>query len=144
MSFTYDMSSAIGKLRLQIADRTLGAGPWPDSSNFSDEELTELLAEEGSQGRAQAAVAEVLAAAWGTIADISEGPLHISRGKTASSFLTLSERLRLMYGGGFQTYSVSFHRADGYSMYGGDNPLIGANLSDYFRARLIIHRGWTT
>lgn len=48
MAFTYDpteMDTDLAKLRLAIGDTADGAGPRPDGSNFSDEELSVFLVE---------------------------------------------------------------------------------------------------
>lgn len=68
MAFTYsatNLSSNLAKVRLAIGDTTSGAGPRPDGSNFSDEELnvfiTDVLAAGGTWRNAVAPVLRILA-----------------------------------------------------------------------------------
>jgi len=68
MAFTYsatNLSTDLAKVRLAIGDTTSGAGPRPDGSNFSDEELTvfivDVLAAGGTWRNAVAPVLRILA-----------------------------------------------------------------------------------
>ena len=68
MAFTYSstsLSTDLAKVRLAIGDTTSGAGPRPDGSNFTDEELnvfiTEALAAGGTWRNAVPLVLRVLA-----------------------------------------------------------------------------------
>lgn len=53
MSFTYSSTSLttdLAKVRLTIGDTTSGAGPRPDGSNFTDEELAIFIADALASG----------------------------------------------------------------------------------------------
>lgn len=119
MAFTYDLATDIGKLRLNLGDKTANKGPLPDQSNFSDEELQSLLTQEGNVMRAVAAACEVLATIWSAVSDSqSSGDQSESFGQ-AGRFRDRAAALRSQYGGASTAFAVSFRRHDGYSVNAG-------------------------
>lgn len=64
MAFTYTLATNVGDIRLEIGDSVEDDGVRPNGRNFSDEELTQLYAEEGTIGRTAARCAEILTKEW--------------------------------------------------------------------------------
>lgn len=63
-SYTYDLSTDVGKVRFSIGDQdisTPGAGVKPDGANFTDDELTFLIGQAGSWRAAVPAALRTLA-----------------------------------------------------------------------------------
>ena len=115
MSFTYDLTTDAGKLRLEIGDSTEDAGVRPDGSNFSDEEIAYIFDQEGSLGCAVARACEMLATLWATAADLTVGPRSEKLGQVADRFEVRAKALRVQYGGGSTgARGVGVIRADGY------------------------------
>ena len=116
MAFTYDTSTDIGKLRLEIGDTEFTEGVKPDGSNFSDGELQVWLTREGDVSRATAAACGALARMWARVADISIGPRKESLGAVSKRWAEEAKRLREQYGGaGEECYSIGAIRVDGFS-----------------------------
>lgn len=90
MAFTYDVSTALGQLRLEIGDTVSGAGPRPDGSNYSDAELNVVLAPiitaGGSYGLAVSRVLRRLANEWAHMANISIGEYSAQYASVADSY----------------------------------------------------------
>ena len=63
MSFTYDLSTDIGKIRLELGDTddTTGEGVKPNGDNFSDEELQTFIESAGTWARAAVKALRTLA-----------------------------------------------------------------------------------
>lgn len=116
MSFTYDLATNVGKLRLEIGDQAEDSGVRPDGTNFSDEELETILEEEGDVlGRGIARTCEILANAWATFADLTVGPRSERLSQVAARFEKRAAALRMQYGGGSTgATSVGIIRTDGY------------------------------
>jgi hypothetical protein len=116
MSFTYNLATTVGQLRLEIGDHTSGTGVRPDGSNFSDEELEAILTQEGDVlGRGIARACEILANAWATFADLTVGPRSEKLSQVAARFEKRAAALRMQYGGGSTgATAVGIIRADGY------------------------------
>ncbi len=121
MSFTYDLFSSdpnalrISKVRLNLGDKVSGSGPFPDSSNFSDEELTQILLQESNDVmRAVAACCETLANAWSSIGDVRVGSRDEGLGSRAAQFADRAKALRERYGGQAMVVSSGWTRVDGY------------------------------
>jgi|SRR5581483_1598663 len=143
MSFTYDLSTSVGKVRLNLGDKTNGAGPFPDASNFSDEEVAQLLMQEGNDiMRAVAACCEVLANAWAAIASSSVGPRSEQSNHVSEMFRQRAMDLRAQYGGAALTGSALLLRDDGYAQAWAGDPNLGTSLSEYYRARQHVRYGW--
>ncbi len=116
MAFTYSLSTNIGKVRLYLPDNVQNSGPFPSGVNFSDEEITQILTDEGAVVmRAVAACCEILAGAWSAIPDWRTGPRGESPSKVAEGFERRAEALRAQHGGGASGVAFYTRRADGYS-----------------------------
>lgn len=143
MAFTYDLSTDVGKVRLYLGDKTNGAGPLPDASNFSDEELTQVLAQEGNDVmRAVAACCEILANAWAAIASSGVGPRREESSHVSEMYRKRAMDLRAQYGGAALTGSALLLRDDGYAQAQAGDLQVGASLSEYYRARQHVRYGW--
>ena len=117
MSFSYDTTTDIGKVRFAIGDVTSGAGIKPDGTNLSDEEIQLLVTREGSWGAAAAACCETLAVWYARVVTIAVGPRREDLGAIRQAYTDLAARLRLQYGGGgvAHGFSAGVVRVDGYS-----------------------------
>jgi hypothetical protein len=115
VSYTYDLDTDVGLVRLELDDTTQGAGVKPDGSNFSDEELQVLLDREESVMRAAAAACEILARAWSRMASLSLGSRSEQVGQVAEQWKQRGQELRGQYGGASGAFSVELDREDGYS-----------------------------
>ncbi len=95
MSFTYSLTTDIGKLRLALGDTTDGSGVRPDGSNLEDEELDVFLALEGDDvDLATARACEVLATQWAHVADLTVGPRRESLSQIAARYQERAKALR--------------------------------------------------
>ena len=74
MAFTYDLSTNVGKIRLELGDTIQNSGIRPNNGNLSDEELQYWVSREGHVMRAVAAACEALARMWSSSTTISVGP----------------------------------------------------------------------
>lgn len=73
--FSYDLTTSVGMLRLEIGDEVFESGVKPNGDNFTDAELEYFLAQEGSTvGRAAARACEVLSRAYAGLVDLTVGP----------------------------------------------------------------------
>jgi len=120
MSFTYDLTEDVGKLRLRIGDTVTGSGPRPESgvaSNFSDEELQHFIDTEGTLERAIALALETLATEWSVFTNITLGPRKEEYARISEQFAKRADQARKNYGGG-SAFSVGWNRVDGYSEAG--------------------------
>jgi hypothetical protein len=116
MTFTYDLSTDVGKLRLLIGDTVEDAGALPQGRNFGDHELTFFLTEADNDLKlAEASATEVLAASWSKVADTTMGPLKESLSDVAKAFERRAQVLRAQYGGTPTAFSVGFMRDDAYA-----------------------------
>jgi hypothetical protein len=113
MSFTYELTNDVGKLRLKIGDSIVNLGPRPSRANFSDEELQHFLDTEATEGRAMAAVFDTLAAEWSSFTNITLGPRKEEFAKIAEAWARRAKDARVQYGGG-SSFSTAFERRDGY------------------------------
>lgn len=123
MTFSYDLSTDIGEVRLMLGDYTEGNGVRPDGSNFSDEELQVFLDHEDEiVERAVARGCEALAAEYARHAGFtSVGPRKHQLSDRAKMFSEMATRYRKTYGvtpaGGSAARAGVMHpaRRDGYS-----------------------------
>ena len=75
MTWTYDLSTDVGKVRLRIGDTTSGTGILPDGSNLSDEEIGVVLDDNDDDIEATVAdLAQIMAQRWATAVDVAVGP----------------------------------------------------------------------
>ncbi len=119
MTFTYAGALATDKekVRFEIGDTTVNAGPRPDSSNYSDEEIAVILTEEGSVGRAAARLCEVLAREWSALAgSVKMADYSESLSDRAAYFAAQAADLRARYGESRPgMVQVDVMRVDGFS-----------------------------
>jgi len=88
MSYSYDLSTDIGKIRLIISDKT------DTDYHFEDAELQSFLDTEGSVNLASAAALESWAAAYALNADSEHIGDYSYAQKITDKMLTLAKRLR--------------------------------------------------
>lgn len=119
MSFTYDLTTDVGKIRLEIGDTTAGDGNGvkpPALANFSDEELTYFHTAEGSVLAAAARACEVLARMWArSQTSVRLRDYSIDSREKAKEFRELAAELRQRSGTLFASGSTPTTKADGYS-----------------------------
>src|SRR5947199_58629 len=95
--------------KVEVVEAKPEVKPAPDLSNFSDEELTELLSQEGQDvHRAEAACCEVLANVWTKVASLTAGARKEDFNHVSTFFAKRAEALRAQYGGAFVTVSAAF------------------------------------
>jgi hypothetical protein len=111
--FSYDLTTTVGQLRLEIGDTTYQSGVKPDGSNFSDTELTYFLAQEGAAvGRGTARACEVLARMFAGLVDLAVGPRKESLSQAAQAFSDRAKELRRQFGGAAQgAYAAGWMRS---------------------------------
>lgn len=100
MTFSYDLASTIGKMRLEIGDnRVEPDGLLPGGRNFENEELTHFYTEEGSNyWRGVARALEAAAAVWSLEPeDYRLGPEQ-EKQTTADKLAARAAKLRTRYG----------------------------------------------
>ena len=90
MSFTYSLSTDLGKVRLAIGDTVNGSGPRPAGTNYSDEEinvyLTPVIAAGYTYGRAVAQLFRLLAGEWAGKASMSIGDYSVQYAAVADNY----------------------------------------------------------
>jgi hypothetical protein len=96
--FTYDLSTDVGKVRLEIGDTEAGKGVKPNNGNLSDEELQYWVSREGHVMRAVAAACEALARMWSSSTTISIGPHSETLSLIAGMWDDRAKKLRAVYG----------------------------------------------
>ncbi len=130
MSFTNNLATDIGQMRLELGDDVSGSGVRPDGTNLSDEQLQVLLTREGSLMPAVAAACELLARNWAGVATISVGPRSEQLGTISKQWADRAVTLRAQYGGlgSGKAFSASFHRADAYAAADITDPDYGEDL----------------
>lgn len=94
MTFTYTLTTDIGKLRLKLGDHTSGAGLRPDGTNFTDEELQVWLTEGGSVDFALLLACETLAREWSSSADLGVGSVRESASQVAAAWTERADAQR--------------------------------------------------
>jgi hypothetical protein len=98
MAFTYELTTDIGKVRLEIGDTNATSGVKPDGLAFDDDELQVFLDAEGHVMRAAARACEVLGRSWATVTDIRIGPRSENLGAVAKTWSDQAARLRATWG----------------------------------------------
>lgn len=117
--FTYDLTTPVGQIRLEIGDTVQGTGNGvkpPGLDNFSNDELTHFYSSEGSVLAAAARACEVLARMWarsGTAVRIRD--YSIDSREKAKEFRELAKELRQRSGTLFASGSAPTTKVDGYS-----------------------------
>jgi hypothetical protein len=102
MIFSYDLTTDIGKVRLEIGDTSdvSGKGVKPDGTYLRDDEIQILLTREGTVGRASAAACEVLARMYARFVNITVGPRSEQLSQASAAYAAQAKELRAQYGGG--------------------------------------------
>lgn len=122
MTFTYDVSTDIGKVRFELGDTVSGSGVRADGTNISDEEIQMLLTREGSEiMQAVAGACEMLARDWARVANLSVGPRSEQFGQISAQWAARSNEIRGTYGG-YTAFSIGVDRTDGYSEHADEEP----------------------
>jgi hypothetical protein len=107
MAFTYDLSTAIGKVRLLVPDNN------STSYLLEDDEIDYFLAQRGSNAKAAAAdCCDQLARQFALKPSFSADGLSVSNGERANTFAARARELR----GSMMSAvsSVTLNRSDGY------------------------------
>ena len=90
MAFTYDVSTSLGQLRLEIGDTVLDAGPRPGGANYSDAELnvvlTPIIAAGYTYGRAVPSALRLLANEWSGQASVAVPEYSAQYGAIAENY----------------------------------------------------------
>jgi hypothetical protein len=115
MTFTYSLTTDLGKVRFELDDTVLNKGVRPDGSNLSDEEITMLLTREGSVMGAVAAACDMLSRSWSKVASTSLGPASEQLGKVAQEWADRATGIRENVGSENTSFSFAPNRVDGYS-----------------------------
>jgi hypothetical protein len=114
MAFTYDLTTAVGQVRLALGDKTANDGVNPDGSNLSDEEIALLLAQQGNDVmRAVAAACETLATTWARYSQSTIAQRNDAY-EQSQQYADRARDLRQRQGGGSTTFSSAFKRNDGF------------------------------
>jgi hypothetical protein len=112
MGFTYDLTTAVGQVRLALGDTVPAAGVRPDGTNFTDAEVAFFLTQEvGNVDNAAARACAVLANAWANVADLSVGPRRESLSQVAARY---AERATQIRGGSLTAGVISLAFAETY------------------------------
>lgn len=125
MTFTYNLSTDIGFIRLKIGDTRSGSGPRPQQHNFMDEEIQAILTAEDTTSATIASLLEVLANEWAVVADKTVGPRQESFSQIAKAFAARAREETLSVGLGLGISFVGgFKKVDGYSDDGMDVTIV--------------------
>ena len=120
MAFTYSdgLLTDRDRIRFFIGDTVSAAGTLPGGTNFTDAELTGLLAIEGTWQRTVAAALDKLVGAWAqsTVSWSADG-VSVTGSNVAGKYATRLADWRRLYGinGSPSVGSRPTTRADGYS-----------------------------
>lgn len=117
MSFSYDLTTDIGQMRLELGDTLKGSGVRPDGCNFSNEELKFWLDREGHVMRAVAAACESLARQWSSSTTVTVGPYSETLSLIQGNWADRAKNLRTLYGNTPDTaaassFAVPIYRAE--------------------------------
>lgn len=111
--FTYNTSTTVGKVRLEIGDNQIEPnGILPDGRNFSDDEITAFFTEEGSVLRTAARCLEVASRRWARVPKQQTTGSESSSQETASHLLRQALELRRRYGHTNRTIASGSVRVD--------------------------------
>lgn len=110
MTFTYTdtLATDLDEIRFQIQDTVenngvkpiVDASADPNGSNFSNEEITGLLALEITVGRTIARLYETLAVSWANYVDTKIGSRDEKLSKIADNYRAMAAEWRAKHGGG--------------------------------------------
>ena len=114
MTWTYDLSTAVGEVRFLIGDTD------EDTAEFTNEELTYLLGKRGNHIKWTAYDACMqLARKYAGDYTFSADGVSVSLNERSQRYADMAKELRKSLGGGVGTMTLS--RADGYSDAAGDS-----------------------
>ena len=114
MSFTYTLTTNLGKVRLLIPDNVATA------YDLEDDEITYFLTERGSNVQAAAADAcQWLARKYAKLATFTADGLTVQHGERAAQYAARAKELRADVAGSMSTIAIT--RTDGYSEEAGDS-----------------------
>ena len=104
MPITTDLTTNIGKVRLEIGDTdsTSGQGVKPDGSNLTDDEIDYCLTLEGSVRLAAAKACELLARHWSGLTNITINGRTENFADVAKAWAAQAKALRASSGGGLR------------------------------------------
>ena len=115
MTFTYDLTTNVGRVRFEVGDRTQDNGVRPDRSNFSDDEIEAVLTDaEGNINSATAHLLDVLSREWALVADITLGPRKEQLSQVSKAYANLATTVRKREGSDVTNANVKFIRHDAY------------------------------
>jgi hypothetical protein len=109
MTFTNDLTTNQGVVRLNLGDTVENSGPRPDKRNFSDAEIDYLITTETAGNTAATALGfEILANEWAayTIAE-REGEVSFDAKEVSDQFLDIAQEWRSRPDGGTGGRSLS-------------------------------------
>ncbi len=120
MTFTNDLSNAIGQVRYHLGDDVSGAGVKPDGDNFTDEQIAYTLNGNGQNVKASAAeLCGLLATRWAVVPDkvsTDSGAMVIDRTQRVNHWLALQKQLQQQAsGGGSNFVMATLDRRDAFS-----------------------------
>lgn len=95
MTFSYDLTTPVGQLRLAIGDVSPQHGVKPDGNPFADEELAVFVSQEAGLLNATARVCETLAVWYARAVNNSTGVLQQSLSDIAARYDAEGKQLRL-------------------------------------------------
>ena len=99
-SYSEALTTSKDKIRFRIGDTVEDAGPRPDKRNFSDEELTFVIAEESTVNASIAHCFEILANEWSAYALMErEGEVTFDAKEVASNYRAQAAYWRKKPGG---------------------------------------------
>jgi len=102
MTFTYDTTTSVGRLRLAIGDTV------EDDAEFTDAELEVLIDVAGSWQAAAVMGCDSLIAKYAKLVDITLGPRKEALGQIVEHYKTLRAHLAQGVGGTIQTEDLTF------------------------------------
>lgn len=109
MAFTNDLTTNRGKVRLNIGDTVVNAGPRPDKRNYADNEIDHFIDTETEGNTAATAFAfEILANEWAayTISE-REGEVSFDAKEVSDQYLDIANEWRNKPDGGTGGRSLS-------------------------------------
>lgn len=117
MTFTYSdgADTDLNRVRERLGDTVSGAGPRPADGNFTDAQITRLIADEGSWQRAVAAGFERLATEWTRFPTFKADGLALNRSDIAEGYRKQAADWRKRYGTTSPVYVAGQITRDAYS-----------------------------
>lgn len=98
--FTYatSISTDLHRVRFRIGDTVEGEGPLPGGRNFTDEEITAVIAIEGRWERAAAACLEKMSTEWRLYPSVESDQFSLSRSHISRGYAEEAQKLRDIFG----------------------------------------------